>query len=152
MFLEGSYSLLLVFKLSDVMTLDSVDFGVIYTIDCKEWNHYIWAEDNDINITEKLYYYVKGSSRLQCNLDHFPVAYLPLCQSLRANHLYGNVVSLQAHFHENQTFVLNWKVCEELPSNTGTKCKMQISLRKPSLFWWLMNVYIWADKEGQLMK
>lgn len=52
MFLEGSYLLLLVFKLSDVMTLDSVDFGVIYAIDCKEWNHYIWAEDNDINITE----------------------------------------------------------------------------------------------------
>lgn len=33
MFLEGSYVLLLVFKLSDVMTLDSVDFGVIYTIE-----------------------------------------------------------------------------------------------------------------------
>lgn len=54
MFLEGSYVLLLVFKFLDVMILDSVDFGVIYIIDCKEWNYYIWVEDNYINIIENI--------------------------------------------------------------------------------------------------
>lgn len=51
MFLEGSYLLLLVFKLSDVMTLDSVDFGVIYTIEIARSEIIIY---NELRITTSI--------------------------------------------------------------------------------------------------
>lgn len=54
MFLEGSYVLLLVFKLSDVMTLDSVDFGVIYTIEIARSEIIIYELRITISISQRI--------------------------------------------------------------------------------------------------
>lgn len=55
MFLEGSYVLLLVFKLSDAMTLDSVDFGVIYTIEIARSEIIIYELRITISISQRNY-------------------------------------------------------------------------------------------------
>lgn len=54
MFLEGSYVLLLVFKLSDAMTLDSVDFGVIYTIEIARSEIIIYELRITISISQRI--------------------------------------------------------------------------------------------------